>query len=101
MPHITFVPCGLTGNVPEGTTILDASEELGLLEFAGLEIPDGCTRQCECCTCKVLIKEGWENLSEIGEEENDLLADNGADDDERLSCQAQIRGDVVVWFDGS
>lgn len=101
MPRITFLPCGLTGDVPEGTTILDASEELDLLEFAGLEIPDGCTRQCECCTCKVLIKEGWDNLSEMGEEENDLLADNGADDDERLSCQAQIRGDVVVWFDGS
>jgi ferredoxin len=37
----------------------------------------------------------------MSDEENDLLADNGADDDERLSCQTQILGDVVVWFDGS
>jgi len=101
MPHIKFMPCGLEGEVADGTTIIDASEELDLLGVAGLEIPDGCTRQCECCTCKVRIVEGWEHLSEMSDDENDLLADNGADDDDRLSCQARIQGDVVVWFDGT
>ncbi|HBB41546.1 MAG: ferredoxin [Nitrospirae bacterium CG18_big_fil_WC_8_21_14_2_50_70_55] len=101
MPHITFMPCGLAGEVAEGTTLLEAADQLDLLGVAGLEIPDGCTRQCECCTCKVRIVSGWDHLSAISDDENVLLADNGAADDDRLSCQATIHGDVVVWFDGT
>ncbi|MBN2880812.1 2Fe-2S iron-sulfur cluster binding domain-containing protein [Candidatus Woesearchaeota archaeon] len=62
--------------------IIKAAEELG--------VPFLC-RQGVCGTCKITIEEGMENLEELTEKEKAMnLAPN-----QRLSCQAKIKGGKV------
>jgi ferredoxin len=53
-----------------------------------------------CGTCHVLVKKGTENLSPKGLKEKARLAVAffaiGHEDEVRLSCQAQVQGDVEV-----
>ena len=71
--------------VPVGTTILKASQDA--------HMPEGyaCGGVCACSTCHVYVKRGSELLSEIEDEENDIL-DKAFDvrATSRLGCQAKI-----------
>jgi ferredoxin, 2Fe-2S len=83
------------GEVPVdlGTTILQAAQ-VG-------HLPQGsaCGGVCACSTCHVYVKEGGELLSELEDEENDVL-DKAFDvrASSRLGCQAKLLrpGRVVV-----
>ncbi len=55
-----------------------------------------CGGKGRCTTCKAIIIEGMENLTHLTEaerahRENGLLHEN-----ERLICQAQMKGDLIV-----
>jgi len=79
--------------VPVGTTILQASQRG--------HFPEGsaCGGVCGCSTCHVYVKEGAALLSELEDEENDIL-DKAFDvrANSRLGCQAKIEkpGRVLV-----
>ena len=100
-PKVIFQPSGRRGNVDEGMTIKQASQELGV------EIEGICGEKATCGKCKVRVEEGFfakygvesgmDNLSPLNEAEKKLLIPRQQEDGYRLSCQARIRGDVVVF----
>ncbi len=90
MPLVRFK--GFTEvEVPVGTTILQAAQKV--------EAPEGyaCGGVCACSTCHVYVHKGGELLSEMEDEENDIL-DKAFDVRERsrLGCQATIEREGTV-----
>jgi ferredoxin, 2Fe-2S len=77
--------------VAVGTTLLQAAQTI--------DAPEGyaCGGVCGCSTCHVYIASGANLLSEIEDEENDIL-DKAFDvrATSRLGCQARIVGDGQV-----
>jgi 2Fe-2S ferredoxin len=77
--------------VPVGSSILDAAQKL--------EAPEGyaCGGVCACSTCHVYVQKGAELLSEMEDDENDIL-DKAFDvrATSRLGCQSKIEKDGVV-----
>lgn len=90
MVSITFQPMGCTVAVEPGCTILQAA--MG----ADLYLRHVCGGQMNCATCRSKVLDGAENLSPISRHEKKRLAELYAPSNARLSCQAQILGDVVV-----
>ena len=106
--NIILQPSGRRGQVEEGTSVRSAARELGV------EIESICAENATCGKCMVLIEEGRfekynidskrEHLSPITNEEANyfkrrpkLLKDKGwVIGQVRLSCQCQIRGDVLI-----
>ena len=62
-----------------------------------IEIEHACDRVCACTTCHVLVREGFNSLSELEEKEEDLLDRAwGLEPVSRLSCQAIIGTEDLV-----
>jgi 2Fe-2S ferredoxin len=91
MPIVRYLKEGKEVEVPIGSSILQASQEGG--------VPEGyaCGGVCACSTCHVYVKKGAELLSEMEDDENDIL-DKAFDvrSTSRLGCQAKIEKDGVV-----
>jgi len=64
----------------------------------GLEIEHACEMSCACTTCHVHVREGFDELPEADELEEDFLDKAwGVDPDSRLSCQVIMEDtDLVV-----
>ena len=64
----------------------------------GLEIEHACEMSCACTTCHVHIREGFDDLPEADELEEDFLDKAwGVDPDSRLSCQVIMEdADLVI-----
>lgn len=90
MPKVTFYPVGKSGEIPEGISLLDAAEKLGL------ELRHDCGGFATCSTCRIWVIEGLSNLTEIDLDEENMLEEAGLPAPFRLSCQAKVRGDVSV-----
>ncbi len=77
--------------VPVGTSILQAAQKI--------EAPEGyaCGGVCACSTCHVYVSMGAELLSEMEDEENDIL-DKAFDvrATSRLGCQSKILRDGEI-----
>src|SRR3954470_10565277 len=77
--------------VPVGSSILEAAQKI--------DAPEGfaCGGVCACSTCHVYIKRGANLLSEMEDEENDIL-DKAFDvrATSRLGCQSKILRDGEV-----
>lgn len=91
MPIVRYLKEGKEVRVPLGTSILQASQEGG--------VPEGyaCGGVCACSTCHVYVKKGGELLSEMEDDESDIL-DKAFDvrSTSRLGCQARIEKDGVI-----
>ncbi len=78
-------------DVPIGTSILEAAQRA--------HAPEGsaCGGVCACSTCHVHIRTGMDALTEMDDDENDIL-DKAFDVEatSRLGCQARIRRDAVL-----
>lgn len=90
MPTITFQPMGRVVTVEPGCTILQAAERSDLF------LRHVCGGNANCATCRSKVLAGAENLSLMSRHEKKRLAELYAPPNARLSCQAQILGDVVV-----
>jgi ferredoxin, 2Fe-2S len=90
MPKIRFLPDGIEGEVPEGTTILDASRA------CHAPVGSACGGNLACSTCHVWVRRGFDSLSEMQDEENDIL-DKAFDvrPYSRLGCQAKLADEDV------
>lgn len=86
---VTFKDIDLTVYVPVGSRIIEVSEKIG----AGLIY--GC-REGDCGTCLMKVDEGWNNLTTPSVVEEKILKENLAGKHNRLACQAQVLGDVVI-----
>lgn len=92
LPHAILCPEGAVIEAPVGKSLCDV-----LLEN-DIEIEHACEKSCACTTCHVVIREGFENLAEAEEKEEDLLDRAwGLEATSRLSCQAILtESDLVV-----
>ncbi len=97
---VIFQPSGRRGEVDEGKTILEAAQSLGV-DIEGL-----CGNKKVCGKCKVRIEEGYfekdniesgmAHLSPLTEaEKKHIKPEDGPG--MRLSCTAEIHGDVKVF----
>ena len=83
LPHPEYAPEGKTIQAPSGTSLCEAMLE------SGVEIEHACEMSCACTTCHVVVREGFESLGEMDENEEDLLDRAwGLEPTSRLSCQA-------------
>lgn len=90
MPTIAFLPSHKTIDVEEGTYLLDAAEEAGLL------VQQHCGNVAVCGWCRMQILSGAENLSKPERAEQFLMQREKFAEEERASCQTQVMGDIVV-----
>ena len=92
LPHPEYCPQGAQVQAPAGTSICEA-----LLDN-NIQIEHACDMVCACTTCHVVVREGFDSLSEMDENEEDMLDRAwGLEPDSRLSCQAILgQKDVVV-----
>lgn len=89
MPKVTIN--GTVVEVPPGTTILDAALD------NDIPLDHNCGGNCACSTCHVIVEEGMENISEMSEDEEDMLDTAvGLTLESRLGCQCKVTGDVKV-----
>ena len=91
LPHVELSPDGAVIDVPPGTSLCD-----GLLQN-GIEIEHACEKSCACTTCHVIVREGFDDLAEAEEKEEDLLDKAwGLEPHSRLSCQALVAQTPLV-----
>jgi len=97
---IIFQPSGRRGEIEEGKTLLEAAQSLGV------DIEGICGKKKVCGKCKVRIEEGYfekdniesgmKHLSPVTEaEKKHIKPEDGPGI--RLSCTAEVRGDVKVF----
>jgi 2Fe-2S ferredoxin len=92
LPHAELCPQGAQISAPAGTSICEA-----LLDN-DIEIEHACDMSCACTTCHVIVREGFNSLNELDENEEDMLDRAwGLEPNSRLSCQAILgQKDLVV-----
>ena len=92
LPHHELCPEGAVVEAKPGESICDAALR------NGLEIEHACEMSCACTTCHVHVREGFDELPEADELEEDFLDKAwGVDPDSRLSCQVIMEDtDLVV-----
>ncbi|HEY8817253.1 MAG TPA: ASKHA domain-containing protein [Candidatus Limnocylindrales bacterium] len=97
---VIFTPSGRRGRFPEGTTVLDAARSLGV------DIDSVCGGRGICGRCQVTqglgefpkhgITSRPGNLSAFASLEATYREEKGLAPDRRLSCTAQVCGDVLI-----
>lgn len=88
LPHAEICPTGITVEAEPGTTICD------LALANNIELEHACEKSCACTTCHVIVREGFDSLTDAGDEEEDMLDKAwGLEPESRLACQAKV-GDV-------
>ncbi|MBL7003066.1 MAG: ISC system 2Fe-2S type ferredoxin [Gammaproteobacteria bacterium] len=92
LPHEEICPEGAAFEATEGVSICDAMLQ------NDIHIEHACEKSCACTTCHVYIREGFDDLEESDEEEDDYLDKAwGLDPESRLSCQAKVaQNDLVI-----
>jgi ferredoxin, 2Fe-2S len=91
LPHADVCPEGRTFEAASGVSLLD-----NLLE-QGIDVEHACEKSCACTTCHVIVREGFDSLTEASEDEEDLLDRAwGLTQWSRLSCQAIVEATKLV-----
>ncbi|HYL03509.1 MAG TPA: ASKHA domain-containing protein [Steroidobacteraceae bacterium] len=99
-PLVVFTPSGKRGRFPVGTALLQAARSLGV------DVDSVCGGRALCGRCQVLVMEGdfpkhgvssrAEHLSPVGAAEQGFAERRPLPAGHRLSCSAQICGDLVI-----
>nr|WP_316654665.1 ASKHA domain-containing protein [uncultured Gellertiella sp.] len=97
---VLFMPSGKRGRFPVGTPVLDAARQLGVY------VESVCGGRATCGRCQVTVQEGNfakhqivssnDHISPVGPKEERYDRVRGLPEGRRLSCSAQILGDLVV-----
>ncbi len=98
MSHVSVLfgddPYAIAVNVPliSGKTLLDS------LLAGRVPLEHECGGKLACATCRVIVREGLEHLSPLGDDEHDMLERAGvADAAARLACQAiAVGADLTI-----
>jgi ferredoxin len=100
MPKVSFVNEKRDIEVPEGANLRKEAQKAGIDIYRGIERYLNCRGNGLCGTCRVLVKKGMENLTPKGFLERfklaTMLSSIGHEDDMRLACQVQVRGDCSI-----
>ncbi|HEY0339222.1 MAG TPA: ASKHA domain-containing protein, partial [Steroidobacteraceae bacterium] len=99
-PLVVFTPSGKRGRFPIGTPLLQAARTLGV------DIDSVCGGRAICGRCQVLVMEGEfakhgiasssASLSPLSAAEQSYSKRRSLPGGHRLSCSAQVQGDLVV-----
>ncbi|WP_077960891.1 ASKHA domain-containing protein [Ensifer adhaerens] len=99
-PLVLFMPSGKRGRFPVGTPVLDAARKLGVY------VESVCGGRATCGRCQIEVQEGNfakhkivssnDHISDKGPKEERYEKIRGLPDGRRLSCSAQILGDLVI-----
>ncbi|RWB55088.1 MAG: DUF4445 domain-containing protein [Mesorhizobium sp.] len=99
-PLVLFMPSGKRGRFPVGTPVLDAARQLGVY------VESVCGGRATCGRCQIEVQEGSfakhkivssnEHISPKGAKEERYERVRGLPEHRRLSCSAQILGDLVI-----
>ena len=94
------MPSGKRGRFAAGTPVLDAARQLGVY------VESVCGGRATCGRCQISVQEGHfakygivssvDHLSEAGPKEERYDRVRGLPEGRRLSCSAQILGDLVI-----
>lgn len=85
LPHSELCPNGAEFDAVPGVTVCTA-----LLDH-NIEIEHACDQSLACTTCHVIVREGFNTLGEMSEDEEDLLDRAwGLTAVSRLSCQLKV-----------
>ncbi len=97
---VLFMPSGKRGRFPLGTPVLEAARKLGVY------VESVCGGRATCGRCQVSVQEGNfakhqivssnEHISPVGPKEERYDRVRGLPEGRRLSCSAQILGDLVI-----
>lgn len=87
---VIFEPLGLRAQTLQDETLLDAARR------AGAPVGNSCGATGVCGRCRVRIVSGGEVLGQPTAIELRVAAARGFASDERLACQAVVRGDCAV-----
>ncbi|MCG9696387.1 ISC system 2Fe-2S type ferredoxin [Shewanella sp. Isolate11] len=92
LPHEELCPDGAVVEAQQGESVLDVALR------NGIHIEHACEKSCACTTCHVIIREGFDELEESDELEDDMLDKAwGLEPESRLSCQSKVPdSDLVV-----
>lgn len=91
LPHEELCPDGAVVEAQEGETVLDVALR------NGIHIEHACEKSCACTTCHVIIREGFDELEESDELEDDMLDKAwGLEPESRLGCQAKVADEDLV-----
>ena len=91
LPHHEICPDGAVVEAEQGESVCEA------LLRNNIEIEHACEMSCACTTCHVIVREGFDSLSEADELEEDYLDKAwGLEPESRLSCQAQVGDSNLV-----
>ncbi len=82
--QVTFYPWKKSVDVEPDTTLLDAAEN------AGVSIEGLCAGNGRCGTCKAIIGDGEEHLSEFAKAEEQTLSSEQRENGYRLTCRARV-----------
>jgi ferredoxin len=104
MPTVTFLREGKKIEVEEGANLRQAAMDAGISVYKGPAKLLNCLGNGLCGTCLVYVKEGQEDHSDMGFLESlhlnthpiTLLHRMGHEQEARLSCQMEVREDIVV-----
>ena len=99
--RIVFTPSGRRGTFPHGTRLLDAARSIGV------DVDSVCGGRGLCGRCRIVCMDGDFAKHAINSRPANLSALNETEaryserrrklkDNHRLSCQAEIRGDLVI-----
>jgi ferredoxin, 2Fe-2S len=88
--RVTFTPFGTSAEAKPDETVLDTARR------AGAPIGNSCGGVGVCGRCRVSVLSGAESLSAPTMIETRVASQRGFDPEERLACQAVVRGDVEV-----
>lgn len=92
MPDITIV--NLAGRkVPFSPTEHSA---LKAIQRQNIDWMHACGTKGRCTTCRMIIIEGLENLSQLSESEKKYRSEGRLKSNERLTCQTKVLGDIVI-----
>lgn len=99
-PLVLFMPSGKRGRFPVGTPVLDAARQLGVY------VESVCGGRATCGRCQIEVQEGNfakhkivssnDHITPKGPKEERYERVRGLPERRRLSCSAQILGDLVI-----
>ncbi|MEZ6056916.1 MAG: 2Fe-2S iron-sulfur cluster-binding protein [Planctomycetaceae bacterium] len=104
MPKVTIANDKRTIEVPEGANLRKEAMKNGVELYSGPYRYLNCRGFGLCCSCRVTVTKGDENLSKRGLWEKlhmlinpfGFFARLGSDQEVRLACQTRVKGDCTV-----
>jgi 2Fe-2S ferredoxin len=74
----------------------DAKNVLEIIHYNYIDWMHACGGKGRCTTCKMKIIKGKENLSALSKFEQQCREAEKLSEDERLSCQTQLLGNIII-----